>query len=91
MKERWPQGTHRSGHQRPPKSQGSASPPPKGPVGQSLSTRSQNAPDPSDLELVGIRGETNPIGVIKMAGKCLVMGLDGTWLLRAHAHALDAL
>lgn len=50
-------------------------------MGQSSSMRSQTAPDPSDLELVGTRGETNLIGAIKMAGNCLVMGLDGTWLL----------
>lgn len=50
-------------------------------MGQSLSMKSQTVPDPSDLELVGTRGEANLIAVIKMAGNCLVMGLDGTWLL----------
>lgn len=63
----------------------------KGLTEQSLSVRSQTAPDPSDLELAATRGETNLMGATKMAGKCLAMGLDGTWLLRERAHALDAL
>ena len=53
--------------------------------------RSQTSPSPSDSELVETGGETNLIGAIRMAGNCLVIGLDGTWLLRAHAHTLDAL
>lgn len=75
-----------------PQNRGSVSPLCKESRGAaSLSVRSRPAPNPSDPGRVGSEGGTKPIGAMRMAGNCLEMRLDGTWLLRARAHALDAL